>query len=212
MTAQPSSRDDATAFREAIAQWQLAARTEVKRSSSLPSSMFDASDPMLEARLAESVEAMMQCLHQPDLVAVPEQAALKPSDMRVETIASDELQRLPRLVPTEDEALDLKSGITAEYLSLLVDTCTTGDDTTQKAARALLQRDFAVQADTNLEHTTTALLECIQRISSERAPNNTDGSHVDDHERLVELCGAIAASVILETEQGFNTLQERKSS
>ncbi|MGK0300930.1 MAG: hypothetical protein ACI89X_001804 [Planctomycetota bacterium] len=66
--------EDPTAFREAISQWQLAARTEVKRSSSLPSSMFDACDPMLEARLAESVEAMMHCLHEPNAAALPRTA------------------------------------------------------------------------------------------------------------------------------------------
>ena len=40
-------------FREAVAQWRLNLRTEVKKSSSRPSAMFDASDPMPETGLAE---------------------------------------------------------------------------------------------------------------------------------------------------------------
>jgi hypothetical protein len=187
--------EDATAFREAISQWQLAARTEVKRSSSLPSSMFDACDPMLEARLAESVEAMMYCLHKPEALALSlaNKIAGEQVEMRVETVTPEELARLPLHIRGDDQELDLEGGVAAEYLSLLVDACTTGDEATQAASRALLQQDFAVAATSDLQNATQAMVQCLQDLSG------VDQDEADEatQARLAELCGAIAASVIV---------------
>ena len=192
MSAQFPTRDDATAFRAAISQWQLAARTEVKRSSSLPSSMFDACDPMLEARLAESVEAMMHCLHQPP-EATTETPPTKLLPARVETVEPNELSALQLLLKNDDAALDLESGVSAEYLGLLIDTCTTADESVQAAARALLQQDFAIAATADLQQASAALLQCLRELTG------TDADDPKNQAQLAELCGAIAASVILET-------------
>ena len=159
--------------------------------------MFDACDPMLEARLAESVEAMMHCLHQPATTAAEAESAAKgpadPKQMRVETVNPDELRQLPRLVSSTCEELDLESGVSGEYLSVLVDTCTTGDEPTQAAARALLRQDFAVEANADLQVATDALFHCLQEIMGDAE------SDQGTHNRLSELCSAIAASVIIET-------------
>ena len=156
--------------------------------------MFDECDPMLEARLAESVEAMMHCLHQPEAAALAKINANEHSEMRTETVDMDELKHLPGRVPKESLQLDLESGISAEYLSLLIDTCTTGDEPSQAAARDLLEQDFAIAANQDLATATETLAECL---------NDLDAVDSDDDEtqrRLNELCGAIAASVIIESD------------
>ena len=141
--------------------------------------MFDACDPMLEARLAESVDAMMLCLHQPEAEALAQRNADGPVEMRVETVTAEELER------------SNEGGVSAEYLSLLIDTCTTGDEATQAAARALLFQDFAVAANADLQQATEALVQCLEELNGTDADGPT-------HDRLAELCSAIAASVILE--------------
>ncbi len=181
-------------FRAAISQWQLAARTDVKRASSLPSSMFDECDPMLEARLAESVEAMMHCLHQPEATALAKINANEDAEIRTEKVEIDELRKLPTMVPREPVQLDLESGISAEYLSLLIDTCTTGDESSQAAARDLLEQDFAIAANQDLETATQVLAACLNELEF------VDQHNDETQRRLTELCGAIAASVILESD------------
>ncbi len=153
--------------------------------------MFDACDPMLEARLAESVDAMMLCLHQPEAEALAQRNADGPVEMRVETVTAEELANLPQLMAGEQQELDLEGGVSAEYLSLLIDTCTTGDEATQAAARALLFQDFAVAANADLQQATEALVQCLEELNGTDADGPT-------HDRLAELCSAIAASVILE--------------
>ncbi len=194
MTGKFRRPENATTFRAAISQWQLAARTEVKRYSSLPSSMFGACDPTLEARLAESVEAMMHCLHQPEAAALAKSKPSEDIEMRVETVTPEELAKLPQQLQGEEPPIDLDSGVSAEYLSLLIDACTTGDDATQEASRALLQEDFAVATNSNLHEATKALVQCLQELDEE---DREDAGH-DTHDRLNELCSAIAASVIVE--------------
>lgn len=188
MKGRPKRNDDTRDYKAAISQWQLAARTEVKRSSSLPSSMFDTRDPMLEACLADSVDTLMQCLHEPEAAAVAP-ATNNEADQRVETVTQEELQQLPHLISLDHDQLDLENGVSAEYLSLLIDTCTTGDEPTKAAARDLLLRDFSVEAKANLQQATQAVFSCLQRVL------NTD---VATHERMAELCSAIAASVIVD--------------
>ncbi len=192
MTGRADRTSDAREYQEAIAQWHLAARTEVKKSSSLPSAMFDTRDPMLEARLAGSVEVMMRCLHKPEATALLEQTLDQESEIRVERVTLEELLELPAAIQEEHVKLDVESGLSAEYLSLLIDTCTTGDEATQTAARDLLLRDFSVEANADLHHATQAVFASIQSVLA-------DGSSGDDtHERMAELCSAIAASVIVD--------------
>ena len=182
---------DATAFHEVLAQWKLAARTEVKRSSSLPSSMFDACDPMLEARLAESVEAMMNVLHQPSPEVTP--GPSQNMELRIENVSIDELRALPQQLQADVGELDIDAGLSGEYLSLLIDSCTTADDSTQAGARDLLQRDFFVESNTDLDEATRALARCLPTVL------DSTGDDQLAEEQLIELCGAIAATVILET-------------
>ena len=144
MPERPERARHADEYREAISQWRLAARTEVKRASSLPSSMFDACDPMLEACLAESVEAMLECLHEPGMDVGRVDG---PIEARGERIAPDDLRALPAALGADDGAPDPDAGRTAEYLGVLVDAVATGSDLTRRAVAALLQRDFDLVGD-----------------------------------------------------------------
>jgi len=193
MNGRSRTPDDATAFREVISQWQLAARTEVKKASSLPSSMFDASDPMLEARLAETVEAMMQLLHEPEAAALARKASGEHLEMRVEQVSDEELRALPTLIRQDLADADLDDHLSSEYLNLLIDSCTTGDDPTRQGARELLARDFSVESHADLDAATQALFRCMQQLLDDA------GASTDDERRLAELCGAIAATVVVRT-------------
>ena len=157
--------------------------------------MFDACDPTLEARLAESVEAMMHCLHQPEAEALAKNKSSEHIEMRVETVMPEELAKLPQQIHGEEPEIDLESGVSAEYLSLLIDACTTGDDATQEASRALLQQDFAVATNSNLQEATKGLVQCLQELDE----NKHEDAEQATHGRLIELCSAIAASVIIES-------------
>lgn len=199
MTGPSAGINDARKYQEAISQWQLAARTEVKKFSSLPSAMFDTCDPMLEACLADSVETMMHRLHEPEIVSLAEMAENHTIEIRVEKVTSEELRELRSLKPENYQHLDLEFGISTEYLSLLIDSCTTGDEPTQAAARELLRRDFGVETGADLQQATETIFACLQRVLD-------DASCERDYERIAELCSTIASSVI-----SANHLQQEDS-
>ncbi|MFK7743152.1 MAG: hypothetical protein AB8H80_22750 [Planctomycetota bacterium] len=199
----PAASKTQDTFRDAISQWQLAARTEVKKSSALPSSMFDACDPMLEARLAESVEHMMQCLHDPvGLRAARERAAeaeaiagVATEDVgkRTERVTVEELQQLPATIEHSPIRININDGLAAECLGLLVDACTTGDARCQQAARTMLRKDFDIDATRGLDEVTEALQGWLPQLLGSATDDDTVAA------RIAELCGAIAASVVAST-------------
>ncbi len=62
---------EAERFEAAIARHNLDLQTQLKRTTSLPSAMFDAQDPMLEARLCAATEGIFQELLAHDGSAEP---------------------------------------------------------------------------------------------------------------------------------------------
>jgi len=193
MADRPNSPDDPTAFREAISDWQLAARTEVKKASSLPSSVFDAADPMVEARLAETVDAMMQLLHRPSADALRKHASGEHLEQRAEQVAEAELRELPTKIPRGREDDDLEDGVSPEYLHVLIDACTSGEPESRRTARELLAQDFAVPADADLNQIARALSERL------RGPDGALGRDDEELNQLDELCRTIAATVVINT-------------
>lgn len=176
------------AFGEAVAQWRLALRTEVKRASSLPTSMFDACDPMLETRLAETTEAMLALLHEPDqAIAQPAESGEK----RLEQVAAAELAALPNRIHGTGVAaaaqLDVDDGLDAEYLGILTDTCTTAEGQARAGATSLLVRDFGIAPDIDLDRATRELAESM--LGGLRA------------ESIEAVCRRVAAAVALATER-----------
>lgn len=137
----------------------------------------------------------MHFLHQPEAEALAKKNSSEHIAMRVETVLPEELAKLPQLVHGEEPEVNLESGVSAEYLSLLIDACTTGDDATQEASRALLQDDFAVAINSDLHEATKALVQCLSDLTD----NEQEYADQANHDRLTELCSAIAATVIVES-------------
>lgn len=131
-------------YRAAIAQWRLALRTEVKRCSSLPSSMFDACDPALETHLAATAEAVLISLLATE--ATPdEHAPGEAQEQRRERVSLDELRRLPQVFATMGtDAPDFEAGLQSEYLAILKDLCCTAAGEPLLQAVELLERDFGL--------------------------------------------------------------------
>lgn len=176
---------DVPAYGEAVAQWRLQLRTEVKRASSLPTSMFDACDPMLETRLAETTEAMLACLHEPDAaVASPQQDGEK----RLEQVADDELARLPRLLGDgrDARAIGLDDDLVAEYLGVLTDTCTTATGAARHGAAQLLMRDFGIEPTADLASSARRIAAALQETSTQE---------------LDQACARIAAAIAVALQQ-----------
>ncbi|MEC9046392.1 MAG: hypothetical protein VYA51_00140 [Planctomycetota bacterium] len=190
MAASRRNEDESTAFLEAISQWQLAARTELKRASSLPSSMFDASDPMVEARLAEAVDAMMRRLERPQSAPAPANPSGDHLERGTEQVSLEALRALPREIRVDLDAADLDDRISAEYLNVLIDACTTGDAPVRRAARELLSKDFDVAVDRDLRAATDSLADCLTRHASAGAADTRGGRSLE------ALCAAIAATVV----------------
>lgn len=146
-------------YAEAVAQLQLLLRTEVKRSSALPTAVFDACDPMIETQLAQTTEAMLARLQEPVL---PGERANGPGEQRLELVTADELRALPRLlVDDADEPPRLDAGISAEYLTVLADACRCGHEAAAAGARALLRRDYALPADAAPEAAGRVVTEAL---------------------------------------------------
>ena len=177
----------ASSFREAIANWRLALHTEVKRASSLPTAMFDACDPMLETRLAETTEAMLAHLHRPaphDAEAPDDESA----EQRLETVAADELRALPRLLPFDPHAPDLLTGLGAEYLAVLADACCVATGRPQRAAVEMLCRDFAVRSDADTAQLRQLIDDQIDEVAGVVRPGDAE---------LELICRRIAAALTL---------------
>lgn len=180
---------DATPFREAISQWQLAARTEVKRASSLPSSMFDAADGMVEARLTETVEAMLQLLQHAPADPNQRRASGEHLEQRAEQVSQEELRALPTAFGEDTVDVDLDEHVAAEYFNLLVEVWRTGDETTAAEARERLLADFPADAAGDLDAATAAIAQSLRGLA---------GGSVDaDLQGVERLCAAVAAAARL---------------
>lgn len=180
------------AFGEAVAQWRLNLRTEVKRASSLPTSMFDACDPMLETRLAETTEAMLALLHEPD------QAIAQPAEQgekRLEQVAAAELAALPNRIRATGggatASLDVDDCLDVEYLGILTDTCTTADGQARNGAASLLVRDFGIAPDIDLDRATHELAGTL--------PGSIRAETIDD------VCRRVAAAVAVASHRALDT-------
>ncbi len=149
-------------FREAIARWRLDLRTEVKRTSSLPTAMFDACDPMLETRLAETAQAMLARLQGTAPPATATDAAMV--EKRLERVTGTDMAKLPRQIAAmADEQLDLEEGLAAEYLGILADACAHASGTAHLGAAHLLARDFALGPDTDIAVLTELLAREVRK-------------------------------------------------
>lgn len=185
MPQRPLDQPAVPSFGAAVAQWRLLLRTEVKRASSLPTSMFDACDPMLETRLAETTEAMLACLHEPDAaIAQPEQ----PGEKRLEQVTPAELAALPRQLQRrgDEPSIEVDDHLSAEYLGVLTDTCGTAEGAPRHGAALLLVRDFGIAPNADLDRCARELAGALPGLG--------------DPQALDTICQRIAAAVAVALE------------
>jgi hypothetical protein len=166
----PGSRkpSDGEHFTEAIAHWQLDVQTELKRASSLPTAMFDACDPMLEARLAEATESLFRCL-------------LELDRRELAALLRDAAQG--RFDDTEGPALDENDE--GEFYAILAETCSRGPEAGHERAAALLGG-----FDAGDLHDLDRLAAAIERRVAADAPAGDDEARA-----LAAECRRVAAAV-----------------
>lgn len=153
-------------FPEAVAQWRLALRTEIKSTSSLPTSMFHAHDPMLETMLAQTTENMLARLLEP---APADQGTASDGGQRTETVTPAELQALPqRLRDHADAPIDLDDGLAAESLAVLADACCSGHEAAAAGAAGLLRTDLALAPGEAPAAVAARLSQLLQRTLADR--------------------------------------------
>ncbi len=189
----PSRRPDpdpqqGTNFPEAVAQWRLALRTEVKSASSLPTAMFLSRDAMLEALLVEATEPMLAQLQEPQAaVAADDEHAEK----RIETVLPAELRALPGLVQDAgDGPLGLDDHLAAESLAVLTDICCGACPVAAQGAAALLLQHFDLRADEPAPAMAARLLAGLQAAL---------GPDTGADALLADICQRIAATVAATT-------------
>lgn len=176
----------ASSFREAIAHWRLALHTEVKRASSLPTAMFEACDPMLETRLAETTEAMLAHLQDPAPRLATEDDE---SEKRLETVTADELRALPEHLTDDAHAPDLLTGLGAEYLAVLADACCVATGTPQQRAVGMLCRDFAVRPDADIAQ--------LRQLIDDQVDDGVTAARPTTGDELDLVCRRISAALTL---------------
>ena len=178
-------------FRETVAQWRLQLHTEVKRSSSLPTAMFDACDPMLETRLAETAKAMLACLQEP--TGAPDEAPVDGPAKRLEQVAPGELRQLPgRIAAVATLPVDLEAGLLPEYLGILTDTCCLATGTAQNGAVQLLCRDFGLTAASD----PGQLMDLLMRQVAESLAG-CPGANEASAQALASACQRLTAALLL---------------
>ena len=173
-------------FQSAIAHWQLDLQTELKKASSLPTAMFDASDPMLEARLAESTESLFRCLlDQP----APDQKPVPADRRRLEAVPPAELSALLAAAAADGFAVDALPALDEhrdeEFLAVLGETCLRAPETQRQLACALLRQLSGVAGDD---------LESFAAAIARQLVLNPDPAGVDAR-ALAAVCHRIAVAV-----------------
>ena len=161
-------QDVASHFPEAIAQWRLALRTEVKSTSALPTAMFHSRDAMLETLLAETNEPMLAQLQEPGAHLTAKQAG---GEQRIEVVRPEELRALPgQLRDDPGSRIDLDDHLTTEMLTVLADTCSDCDAAAVAGVVAMLRHHFGIAADVPAATAVATLLqELARRQASEPA-------------------------------------------
>jgi hypothetical protein len=148
--------------------------------------MFDACDPMLETRLAETTEAMLAHLQRPAPRLDAEDAG---AEQRLEAVAPHELSALPKRLARDQHAPDLLTGLGAEYLAVLADACCIATGTPQRAAVEMLCRDFAVGADADIAQ--------LRQLIDDQVDEPAAGSRPTTDAELDLICRRIAAALTL---------------
>lgn len=184
---------DAEHFEAAIARHRLDLQTQLKRSTALPSAMFDATDAMLEAQLCAATEGIFQQLLEWDAP----QALPTDGEQRLEKVSKHELTGL--LVAAlhgefEGEEPKLDEHAAAEFAAILAEAAARSVGKAQQRSQQLLARQNAADAAT-MDDAARAIadgLAAILRRGDGTMPDG-DGDAVTEQETaLRNLCERIA--------------------
>ena len=194
-------RTDAEHFEAAIARHRLDLQTQLKRSTSLPSAMFDASDPMLEARLCAATEGIFQKLLEWDAP----RALPTGGEQRLEKISKHELVGV-LMAALHGEFDGQSHGATAprldehkdeEFFAILAEAAARSTGKPQERAQSLLTAQHARDAAT-IDDAARALADALTAtLRGTCGPSvDGDGDAMDDESlALQQLCERVAASV-----------------
>jgi len=190
-------RTDAEHFEAAIARHRLDLQTQLKRSTSLPSAMFDASDPMLEARLCAATEGIFQKLLEWD---APREMPTG-GEQRLEKINKHELVGvLTAALHGEFDranAPQLDEHKHEEFFAILAEAAARSTGKPQERAQSLLAAQHAHDAAT-IDDAARALADALTATLRGTCDPSVDGdgdAMDDDSLALQQLCERVAASV-----------------
>lgn len=183
---------DAEHFEAAIARHRLDLQTQLKRSTALPSAMFDATDAMLEAQLCAATEGIFQQLLEWDAP----QALPTDGEQRLEKVSKHELTGL--LVAAlhgefDGEAPKLDEGSAAEFAAILAEAAARSVGKAQQRSQQLLAQQNAADAAT-MDDAARAIADGLAAIlrRHDGARPDGDGDAVSEQElALRNLCDRI---------------------
>ena len=194
-------------FTAAIAHHHLTLQTELKRSTSLPSAMFDANDPMLEARLCEATEGIFRRLLEHDTAPAPAAGG----EVRLENVAPAELAALLCAAHqgafADDRAPDLQEHADAEFAALIAEICARSHGAPQQRAADLLRGarpTGAAATPADIDALTHELAARLGRVAPAGADDKAAGADdstagADDDAAtagLLAICRQLAATVL----------------
>ncbi|MEQ1634469.1 MAG: hypothetical protein ABL997_18955 [Planctomycetota bacterium] len=176
-------------FQAAIARHQLDLQTQLKRTTSLPSAMFDATDPMLEARLCEATEGIFRQLLEFDTP----QPIPTDGEMRLEGVSPQELATVldaaVRGEFADSESPELSEHQDAEFVAILAEAAARSrDQAKQRAVELLAERGSNAARD--LDSLASSLIAQLLAIDPDT------GGDARQEARLKDLCNRVAETVI----------------
>ena len=141
MVKEMSNHSDGEHFEEAIARYQLELQTELKKTSSLPTAMFDASDEMIETQLCQATESILRCLLE---FQRPADADPQHEAMTLENVGAREVLELLSAAGTNaaesEPPPDLDAGRAPEFAAVLADICIRSHSVAGQRAAQQLRR------------------------------------------------------------------------
>lgn len=187
-------RPAAEDVRAAIAGWQLRIQTDVKRTSSLPTSMFDACDPMVEAALADSAAHIFRRLmaYGPP----PGYEDLREDELRAESVTPREIATMCVQLAGEEQIdpPDLTEGSDLEYLWILLDFCLEERGPVRERARETLHAALGRELD--VARIGEEFLGKLREMLDPDQPGGGEGGDTPPARRIRLLCEEIEQRVM----------------
>ena len=188
-------RTDTEHFEAAIARHRLDVQTQLKRSTSLPSAMFDASDAMLEARLCAATEGIFQKLLEWDAP----RALPTDGEQRLEKVHAHELNSLLMAALHGEFAKSacprLDENSATEFAGILAEAAARSVGKPQQRAQELLAKQNATDAhtiDDAARAIADSLAEILRGAGHEGDRLDGDGDAMDEQEAMLrQLCERI---------------------